>query len=446
MPPLSYGPQVTEGGTLTLHTATAEGGWENSLRMKIASAGGDGRLDAVLAGGHLLACAWHNESSLRIIDLATEENFVLPLPRVRASAPLLALTCLAFQPRSCALAAGTASGQIAIWTGRPRAKASGGEGGVEPPSSPEADWTALPLVDLTSVSTGPVRSLHWAGSDESLAAATGGGPVSLKKFTLQGACRAEMAAMQVGTDGVVVEWTRAGPGEHGRFIRVSTTISRLDVTATHLLVWNSKQAEVVELTAQGAVPVARFPSGGPGAGMALGADQVFRVTADGTIEALNLQGQVKQTLAFEEGQGVVRHVAANGDFLVAATDRNFVRLWRVSGREAKGHGSTRRADLPNARALGPIASLAVNAAGSKVGRRGSAPSSSCLPYMQMPARLLPSPCRICASRMLFVLLTCPDPSSLPLGELHGHRGQRAQVWHRRRHCRPRRPRPARVCV
>ncbi len=48
-------------------------------------------------------------------------------------------------------------------------------------------------------------------------------------------------------------------------------------------------------------------------------------------------GIVKQTLAFDELQGSPLVLNTNKDYLAAVTENNYVRVFKVAGREAKPH-------------------------------------------------------------------------------------------------------------
>ena len=62
------------------------------------------------------------------------------------------------------------------------------------------------------------------------------------------------------------------------------------------------------------------------------------------IEVCNWQGTCKQTLAFTEAEGdpILMHI--NGNFLVALTNKSFLRIWDISRREARRHGSGHKFD------------------------------------------------------------------------------------------------------
>lgn len=63
-----------------------------------------------------------------------------------------------------------------------------------------------------------------------------------------------------------------------------------------------------------------------------------------------LPGTVKQTVVFEDNHGSPTFMDVARDFLVTVTNLNFVRIFKVAGREAKPHagpgGCTCASDRP----------------------------------------------------------------------------------------------------
>lgn len=74
----------------------------------------------------------------------------------------------------------------------------------------------------------------------------------------------------------------------------------------------------------------------PSRAMAINNDSIYRA-AEGRIEVCNTGGIVKQTLAFDEMQGSPVSLTVTRDYLAAVTDLNYVRVYKVAGREAKPH-------------------------------------------------------------------------------------------------------------
>lgn len=74
----------------------------------------------------------------------------------------------------------------------------------------------------------------------------------------------------------------------------------------------------------------------PSRAMAINNDSIYRA-AEGRIEVCNTGGTVKQTLAFDEMQGSPVSLTVTRDYLAAVTDLNYVRVYKVAGREAKPH-------------------------------------------------------------------------------------------------------------
>ena len=76
-----------------------------------------------------------------------------------------------------------------------------------------------------------------------------------------------------------------------------STAAGCDVTITHVLLWNTTDAEVYQSTGMGLQRVAAFPH--QGSSLALYADSLFRAAGQ-TVEVCNMAGVVKQTLVVDE--------------------------------------------------------------------------------------------------------------------------------------------------
>ncbi len=63
------------------------------------------------------------------------------------------------------------------------------------------------------------------------------------------------------------------------------------------------------------------------------------------IEVLTQKGITKQSLVFSETEGEVQKLHINGDYLVAVTSNNYIKMFDLSRREARIHGASRKFDI-----------------------------------------------------------------------------------------------------
>lgn len=60
------------------------------------------------------------------------------------------------------------------------------------------------------------------------------------------------------------------------------------------------------------------------------------------VEVCSHKGTTKQSLSFSEGEGEPFLLDVNGDYMAVATRQNVVRLFDLSRREARPHGTAHR--------------------------------------------------------------------------------------------------------
>jgi len=158
-------------------------------------------------------------------------------------------------------------------------------------------------------------------------------------------------------------------------LQLNMQVTGADATDKHLLVWNSRKAEVHEVGPNGYVPIASFNSAS--AAMALHRESVFRAGAS-MVEVCTLAGVIKTTLVYDEQYGQVEHMDVCKDFLAVSTAAGYIKLWRLGGREPKSHGPSggRKVDVPGIPDDANIESIKVNCNGTKVSILFSLPGSA----------------------------------------------------------------------
>jgi len=343
---------ISRQSIMTVHERVDEE-WSNVIKMKLPLSAGDGPsgMHVSWAGEHVLAMASEKDFLVRMFDLETEENFVLSMGE---SAGQQRITSLAFNTNSQTLCAGTHTGHIALWryVGEPEEDVT--EAGHEDISGPEKSWVLEPGADLAS----GVSELSWGPYMKLLSAVHGGDVAILTRAQLQHRIRDKIAAVQLSPESVMVDAT---DGSQPVTIQTKMQVTGLDCTDTNLVVWDGRTAEVYDIAAGEATPHASFPT--DSACMSVYRDSVYRCTP-GKVEVCNFGGTVKQTLVFDDVQGKPAQLDINGDFLAVSSSNNYIRLWKISGREAKPHGLGRRVEVQPP--IGEIESIRCNCNGTRV--------------------------------------------------------------------------------
>ncbi|GBF91287.1 intraflagellar transport protein [Raphidocelis subcapitata] len=447
-------------GTLLLlsrpsaRTGAGGGAWDVALRAKIARGGGTG--GSGLGGGpllawaapHVLASGAEGDESVRLLDLETDDNFLLQLEGgagAAAGGPGR-LACLAGDPARGLLAAATADGRVALFeragtaegpppaggaadgsaaalfAPAPAAAGGGGAAGAgagDDGDDPSKAWRELGRFQVE----GRPSRLAWGPAGPGLVAVQCGD-------ALQIAARAPLcykvnggaAAVQV-SDGLVIVERLAPAAAAPCALRTALAVRGVDVSADGgaVLLHDGAAAEIHAVGADGrsglvgrvdargaasaaasgggsaagsgvpaagteplllqtlprtgsrrAASAATGPEAGPGddgggaASMALIGESVFRLAGE-RVEACNFGGAVKQTLTFDAAsEGRPQLLDANGCHLAVATAGGAVRIFRLTGREARPHaGPAALLPASTAGALAPE-SIRVNATGSAV--------------------------------------------------------------------------------
>ena len=156
------------------------GAWSCVNTFKLATAGADGvvRLAVTWAGPHVLACACEKDSSVRMYDLHSEDNFALEAHQAKAGGVANAagakLWSVAFEPQTRTLCAGTKAGPVHMWRHFAHAAGAAAAAGA-PASGPEAqqpangrgedddlalEWQQMPSVALPA----KAEALMWSAN------------------------------------------------------------------------------------------------------------------------------------------------------------------------------------------------------------------------------------------------------------------------------------------
>eukprot|EP00976_Prorocentrum_cordatum_P093892 1189576-Prorocentrum_minimum.AAC.2 len=345
---------LSQTSTLSVHTKEGSN-WKTKLKVKLPTVEGTSSMQCVWAGTHVLATASNEDNMVRMFNLESEENFVLHLGDENA---LKKISCLAYNKMTNSLIAGTREGAVVMWkyVGTESAKSAMHKREY----NPEDDWHLQPGVNLPST----VTAITWGPLMRLLAVLCADSAFVLNKCTLQHKVRGGRAVVQLSADKVVVEDTDKAESNASRAADTQMQVTGLDVTENHLALWSGRKAEIYEIGHSEMTLLASFATNGTSCGLHRDS---FLYNNGPRVAMCNFQGTIKQSLVFDEMQGNAAHINVNGDFLAAVTHKHYLKMWKLTGREAKQHGPGpgRKIEVQGA-PIGAIESIRVNCTGTKV--------------------------------------------------------------------------------
>ncbi|KAG1665494.1 hypothetical protein FOA52_009755 [Chlamydomonas sp. UWO 241] len=321
---------VTTGGC-TLHVLgkdEADQSWAQLSKMRFATGTGEQAAALQVCWGceHTLASASDRDAVIRLYNFDTEDNYTLAPDGVDGQPARI--VCLASDLRSGLLAAGTSDGAITVF--KYTAPPSDGE----PVLDFAKCWDSQPSFRVT----GRVKAMEWGINPRLMCVSTEEGVSACRKMLLNHRFRDGFVVIQSGVDKLIVERVSEGDKDQTKppaRLEAKMQMLGLDISKGQLLVYDGTRADLYKVTDQGEItPVGGFQCASRA--MAICNDSVFRA-ADDRIEVTNTAGTIKQTLAFDDIQGSPTVLSICRDYLAAVTTNNYVRVFKVAGREAKPH-------------------------------------------------------------------------------------------------------------
>jgi len=347
---------VTTNVILVQFSLSADGKVSNESKLKLSCGPSPEKLQGCWAGPGLLATCSH-ESIVRLWNLADDENYILTLQGIdeRNSLSGDKVTSIDYNPRKQVLACGTRGGRMVQWrcctlSGTPKT---------------ESNWQVLPVI---SVSDCTIDKLTWGPGESLVHVRTDRQSVILSEAQLNTAFQAPIMAVQTAPAEIMIYHT-----EKQMQIGLSSPfrVKGVSVGGSTILLWNSKQIMLydIDVTMQASV-LSQFTRSYDIVAAALfcqSHDRVVAMASGAKIEFANKQGHVQKTIQFsEEVEGFPTCLDVCGDFLVASTSLNFIKVWKVSQDKPKPIGAPRKFEGLEERSLGEIRSVRINKTGTRV--------------------------------------------------------------------------------
>ena len=335
-------------------------------KVKLSIAGGNSPSGAspvrqvAWAGPGLLACA-SGESLVRFWNLATDENYTLPLAKPIARSDKV--LSVAFNPAQRYLAAGTREGKVAFFrfVGLDPQTNGGGGGGSAPSSSSTGEQDASGPGDweaMTPTAVGwkaPVECLAWMVGRGTLAcggangcsvmredvlhrvtsasgsSSSSGGPVAALQLTSQ-LLRVDrrLAAHGGDDDGDSLAFSNNSGGGGCYVLRAAMNVRGLAVSSHHLCAWNGSQAQVFRLDDTNAEPLSVHAT--TARAMVFKGEYLLRCQG-AEVQQCNLAGRVVSKMPFSEAEGSPCLVDRNGSFLAVATTLGVIKVFDLSRKD-----------------------------------------------------------------------------------------------------------------
>lgn len=268
-------------------------------------------------------------------------------------------TSLAYDPLSNVLASGTTNGKLHLWQILPQGKAE---------TLAELDVGST----ISHISCGPDGLLACTHPEAP--------PTILVATTLHQAMSHQVAALQVAPDRILLEKYQGS----GTTLQTGIRIKGMFLNNNQLAVWNGQKVEVYQLKESPNNPHAVLPQlvgsfNTTATTIVVHGENVFTCIGN-RVEAFSFKGISKQSLSFAEAEGEPHVMDLRGEYLGVATRNNVVRIYDISRREARLHGSDRRFDVARD-GFSAIISMKINATGTLVcliveGNKGSSVASS----------------------------------------------------------------------
>ncbi|GLC64378.1 hypothetical protein PLESTF_000154800 [Pleodorina starrii] len=347
------------GASCTLNVLARDeqlGTWASASKMKFATGTGEAASGAGLqvawAGNHTLASASEKDNVVRMYNFDTEDNYVLNLEQ--DSGLVSRVVGLAFDQRYHLLAVGTTDGRVMMYKYNEPSERS------EPVLDLAKCWEMQPAF---FVGNRPL-SMEWGPFPRLMVVACSDAINVCRKTMLSYKYRDGVAIMQVAVDRVVLENMETEPPRPpGRLQLQDMQLLGLDLSKGLLLVWDGERAEVYKVTETNDIMAAsQFET--TSRCMAINNDSIYRA-AECKLEVVNMAGTVKQTIMFDDNHGSPAVMDVARDFLLTITNLNFVRVFKVAGREAKPHAGPAPLCPPELKGW-KVLSAKVNGSGSLV--------------------------------------------------------------------------------
>ncbi|KAM9426484.1 intraflagellar transport protein 140 homolog [Pholidichthys leucotaenia] len=336
---------ITDTLMLSQYSLGPEGGAQEFMKVKLSSKSGQ-NVDIDWTENNLLITAT-GEQIIRLWDMERDDNYVLSLDEALGFEKAELINCVSYCSRKEILAAGTTHGRIAMW--RMMMQPANGR------NDTKAQWRLQTPTEIG----GNITQLQWGSNLNLLAANNSNTVIILCEHVMSADCSQQVAAVQLTPTQLSI--TQFATGTH-LSLQSNMHIKGVCVTKDSVVVWNSKQVTVYELSGTVVRNTGSFPCDSHM--VAAHGENLYTVEPN-RVQIRTPQGTVKQLLTFSKSEGNPVLLNVCQSYLVVGTDTAHIRVFDLSRRDAKAHCSAKNlADhISN---LGALQSVKCNANGSQV--------------------------------------------------------------------------------
>jgi intraflagellar transport protein 140 len=286
------------------------------------------------------------EGVIRFFNLEQDAMYTVIFPdNDVTSGTMQKISGITTLPSKNLLAVSTKSGRIAVWSFN----------GTRD-SEDEQDWQLQ--TDLEAEDASGIDSVRFTAAGTIIAAQSDSASVMQETPRVRSWC-GTASVVQVAPDTVVIETVT---GSHF-VVKNNTHVKAVSIVMPQVAIFNGKQLEIYALSESSGSVTRIHTIDQANDVIALHADGIL-VNRGDKLVMLNFQLHQVQQLAFSEAEGMPSTIDVLGDFVVIVTNKNIMKVCRISARDLKAVGPTR--NLLPADSKQTVSCARVNAKGKKV--------------------------------------------------------------------------------
>eukprot|EP00756_Hemistasia_phaeocysticola_P006237 Hpha_TRINITY_DN13742_c1_g2::TRINITY_DN13742_c1_g2_i1::g.142675::m.142675/K19672/IFT140; intraflagellar transport protein 140 len=331
--------------------------WMQQMRFKVSFGPGaePSQLQMIWIGNGIVGTCAH-ESVVRCWNIEANEMYVIQMESQDLEGYLKTqgqekIMCIGYNPRKRVLCAGTREKRVVFW------QYVGAE-----ISKSEEDWE--PLAEIT-LENGPVNEISWGPGESLLSVAMPEAVSVLHETALQRKVNKGRVVVQLTPDTVHFEDLT---NKTMVTAKSSLRIKGVDLAGQHLVVWNHKEIELFLIqNTTGTVTSKVQPKRLDNSAVALYEQKVFVACSKkelGKVEIHNDTLDMAGGLKITQQEGLPTHLNVNGEYLVTATNKTYIKCWWCGSREPRVHQKPKM--IWEERERREITNVAVNCDGTRV--------------------------------------------------------------------------------
>ena len=334
--------------TITMKLAGAYTSKNLSIKLKMLSAGSES----------MVICSNCREPYLRVIDIDTQESVLLDAPNESGNNNIIDMV---FNRSTNLLLACTKEGSVIAWQYLPLSlgneletknrnmlQTTDPDGDCNMEESSDTVWRIEQMFALPS----GLKNLLWSSDPCTLSAMSGNSVHVLSIQDLRFSLNKKCAAIQTSSDKVsllptmTMKGSQKSPKSYDKACEISieAQIFGFSLWNSNLLLWSNKQATLFEIKSGLGVSdslsfeqVSSFPIDLPSTEMhvslpsALAIHQRYAYAIKGNkVVVYDFQGNVSNSIGFDEIQGGPTHISISNDTLVVMTQNKYVKVFKIS--------------------------------------------------------------------------------------------------------------------